>query len=401
MRQAAIVLQLTVNADEKEDGMSQAGALSGIRVVDLSRLLPGPYCSMILADHGAEVIAVEDRKFMDDGLFFREIYRNKRHISLNLKTSEGLEIFSKLARDADVILEGFRPGVVKRLGVDYESVQKINPGVIYCAITGYGQTGPMRDRVGHDVNYLSTTGILDLIGEKDRPPAIPGVQIADIAGGMNAVIGILLALLARGQSGRGQYIDIAMTDSLLGFMTLPLLLTQLSGKKFTRSENMLSHRYACYSTYETADYKYLAIGAVEKRFWRNLCAHLGLPEYIELQYDEDRREEITTRLRTIFKGKPLADWDMELSGIEVCHAAIRNIDEVVRDPFFLERGMVVEHLREGGGTIKTFGIPVKLSETPGAFRTHPAGFGENTRDILKELGYGEEQIDAFYADGVV
>ena len=198
--------------------MIQQGALSGIRVVDLSRMLPGPYCSMILADHGAEVIAVEDRKFQDDGLFFNDLNRNKSHMSLNLKTPEGLEIFFKLAEKADVILEGFRPGVVQRLGVDYEAVRKCNPKIIYCSISGYGQTGPLRDRVGHDVNYISNAGMLDLIGDKGGRPIIPGVQIADIAGGtMNAAVGILLALFARETSGEGQYIDISMTDGVLGF----------------------------------------------------------------------------------------------------------------------------------------------------------------------------------------
>ncbi len=178
--------------------MTNYGALSDITVIDLSRLLPGPYCSMILADHGARVIAIEDRRFLADGLFMDIVNRNKKHMTLNLKTAEGKQIFFKLIEKADIVLEGFRPGVVNRLGVDYESVKKFNPRIIYCSISGFGQTGPYRDRVGHDVNYLSIGGVLDLIGETDRPPAIPGIQIADIAGGgMNAAIGIMLALFAR------------------------------------------------------------------------------------------------------------------------------------------------------------------------------------------------------------
>ena len=178
--------------------MFKPGALDGITVIDLSRLLPGPYCSMILADHGARVIAVENKRFIADGLFFNTINRNKEHMSLNLKTEAGKQIFFRLIEKADVLLEGFRPGVVDRLGADYESVRKVNPEIIYCSITGYGQDGPFRDRVGHDVNYLSYAGVLDLMGEPDRPPSIPGIQIADIAaGGMNAAIGILMALFAR------------------------------------------------------------------------------------------------------------------------------------------------------------------------------------------------------------
>ena len=167
--------------------MTNKGALSDITVIDLSRLLPGPYCSMILADHGARVIAVESKQFMSDGLYFNTINRNKEHLSLNLKSEKGKQIFLRLIESADVMLEGFRPGVVDRLGVDYESMRKVNPRIIYCSITGYGQDGPFRDRVGHDVNYLSYAGVLNLIGEPDRPPSIPGIQIADIAaGGMNA-----------------------------------------------------------------------------------------------------------------------------------------------------------------------------------------------------------------------
>jgi crotonobetainyl-CoA:carnitine CoA-transferase CaiB-like acyl-CoA transferase len=203
--------------------MFKPGALDGITVIDLSRLLPGPYCSMILADHGARVIAIENKRFMADGLFFNTINRNKEHMSLNLKTDDGRHIFSKLIEKADVLLEGFRPGVVDRLGADYESVRKVNPSIIYCSITGYGQDGPFRDRVGHDVNYLSFSGILNLIGEPDRPPSIPGIQIADVAaGGMNAAIGILLALFAREKTGRGQYIDISMTDGMVGFLPVAL-----------------------------------------------------------------------------------------------------------------------------------------------------------------------------------
>lgn len=381
--------------------MTKRGALAGVKILDMSRLLPGPYCSMILADHGAEVLAVEDRRFMADGMYFKDLYRNKRHISLNLKTEEGREIFFKLARDADVILEGFRPGVVDRLGVDYESVKRINPRIIYCAISGYGQTGPLRGRAGHDVNYLSTAGVLDLIGEKGNPPAIPGVQIADIAGAMNGVIGILLALFAREKSGKGQYIDISMTDSLLGFMTLPVLFSQIDEGRFERSDTLLSHRYACYNTYETSDGRYLAIGAVEQRFWQNLCRHLKVPEYGDLQYDEERREEITGCLRTIFKEKSLVQWDAELSTTEVCHSVIQNIEEVLHAPLFNEREMIFEHFREDGRSVKTLGIPVKLAETPGSLRTLPVGFGENSQEVLRELGYSEQTIAEYQASGVV
>ncbi len=282
------------------------GALSGILVLDLSRLLPGPFCSMILADHGARVISVENKRFLSDDLFISEVNRNKEHMSLNLKTQEGKEIFFRLVNKADVLLEGFRPGVVHRLGIDYDTVRNVNPKIIYCSITGYGQSGSYRNRAGHDVNFLGCSGVLDLMGEPDRPPSIPGVQIGDIAGGgMNAAIGILLALWARNRTGKGQHIDISMTDGMVSFLSLTLFLHQRTAEFPKRGESMLSHRYAFYNTYETADGRYISIGAVENRFWRNLCDHLGVPEYGALQYDEKRREEIIDFMRRTFKKKTL------------------------------------------------------------------------------------------------
>lgn len=382
--------------------MAQHGSLTGIRVLDLSRMLPGPYCSMILADHGAEVIAIEDKRFQADGLFFSDLNRNKRHMSLNLKSPEGLAIFFRLAEEADIILEGFRPGVVKRLGVDYASVQRINPGIIYCSISGYGQTGPLVDRAGHDVNYLSTAGVLGLIGEKGRPPVIPGVQIADIAGGgMNAAVGILLALYAREKSGKGQYIDISMTDGMVGFLSLPYYFARLTGKPPQPSDMLLSHRYGCYNTYETADGRYIALGAVENRFWRGLCEHLQRPDYTCLQYDEDRRQEIIDFLRRQFLGKTLGEWEQELAGLDICWAAVKTMDEVLVDPLFAAREMVHTYTDMNGEERHGFGIPVKLSETPGTIRTTPGRFGGATREILGEAGYSAEEIDAFVAAGAV
>jgi crotonobetainyl-CoA:carnitine CoA-transferase CaiB-like acyl-CoA transferase len=385
-----------------EEAMLTAGALKGVKVLDLSRLLPGPYCSMILADHGADVIAIEDSRFKQDGLFFSEINRNKRHMSLNLKSEKGVDIFHELVLTADVVLEGFRPGVVQRLGVDYETLRKLNPHLIYCSITGYGQTGPKRDEVGHDVNYLSTAGVLDLIGGRESEPTIPAVQIADIAGGsMQAAVGILLALYARERTGAGQYIDISMTDGILGFLTLPRFFEQQRGEKPARSDMTLSHRYGCYNTYRTKDNRFLTIGAVENRFWKKLCEHLDAPQYISLQYDRENRFEIIQWLRQTFILKSLAEWEEELSGLDVCFSSIATLDEVMNSQLFKEREMVCEYQTEDGKLEKTFGIPVKLSETPGTIRAAPCTFGEHTREVLQDLGYGDSRIDEFIETGVV
>ena len=379
-----------------ETFMDNQGSLSGIKVLDLSRLLPGPYCSMILADHGAEVIAVEDRRFKEDDLFFNSINRNKRHISLNLKSAEGKEIFFKLAEKSDVMLEGFRPGVVKRLGVDYETIKKINPSIVYCSITGYGQDGPLHDRAGHDVNYMATAGLLGLIGPESGLPSIPGVQFADIAGGsMNGVVGILLALYARTVSGKGQYIDISMTDGLLGYLSLPHFFSQKSGRNPCRGNDLLSHRYGCYNTYGTADGKCIVIGAVENRFWANLCGILGMEEYVDRQYDEHYRTEIIERLRKCFRGKTVDEWNEILADQEVCYSAVLEYPDVLNSELFRERELIVDRRKNDGTIIPELGIAVKLSETPGSIRTEPVSFGADTATVLGELGYSEEQIEDY------
>ena len=376
--------------------MFKPGALSGITVVDLSRLLPGPYCSMILADHGARVIAIEGKQFLADELFINTINRNKEHMSLNLKTAEGKQIFSRLVEKADVVLEGFRPGVVDRLGVDYGSVRKVNPKIIYCAITGYGQDGSFRDRVGHDVNYLSFAGVLNLMGEADRPPSIPGIQIADIAaGGMNAAIGILLALFHREKTGKGQYIDISMTDGMVAFLPMALHFQQMTGKDPRRGDAILSHRYACYNTYETADGRFLSIGAVENRFWKRLCEHLGVTEYATLQYDDSRREEILDFMRSTFKSKTIEEWDAELAHLEICWGKVQTFSEVLDDSLFREREMILELQGKTGEKQPAIGVPVKLSATPGSVRSQAVDFGKSTAPILKELGYSEKEIKGF------
>jgi crotonobetainyl-CoA:carnitine CoA-transferase CaiB-like acyl-CoA transferase len=384
----------------EKDGTRNRGALAGIRVLDLSRLLPGPYCSMILADHGARVISVEDRRFKAAGHYVATVNRNKEHMTLDLKTVQGKTIFQRLLAQSDVLIEGFRPGVVAKLGVDYASVCKIRPDIIYCSITGFGQNGAYRDRSGHDVNYLSLSGVLDLIGEKNHPPAIPGVQFSDMIAGMNGAIGIVLALFERQSSGRGQYIDVAMTDSALAFLPVVKLMQAILGSDPVRGDSFLSHRYACYNTYATADNRHIAIGALEPRFWRNLCIHLGLKKYIPLQFDDGRREEIIRRLRAIFKLKTLKQWCLTLRDVDACWSPVRRYSEVMEDPHFKERAMVVD-MSGTGGESKALGVAVKLSRTPGSVRTKAPQFGENTRALLTELGYHEEEIDEFFAQQVV
>lgn len=381
--------------------MQTNGALAGLKIIDLSRLLPGPYCSMILADHGARVINVEDRRYEAEGLMVSTIMRNKEHMALDLKSPQGLKIFFRLVEDADVVLEGFRPGVVQRLGVDYQSVAAANPGIVYCSLTGYGQTGPLRNRAGHDVNYLSRAGVLDIMGYRGQPPAIPGIQVADMVGAMNGVIGILLALYHRERTGRGQHIDISLTDSVLAMMPVALLMQQWLGAPLPRGDGMLSHRYACYNTYATADGRYMAVGCVEGRFWEALCRFLALPEFIPLQYDETRREDIIAALQEKFRTKTLDAWEAAMEGLDICCSAVRRLDEALQDDVFAQRGMLHHFPGADGHPLVSLGTPVKLSETPGTLRTPPVGFGENTVSLLRELGYGEEEIEGLSRENII
>jgi len=379
-----------------------SGSLAGIKVLDVSRLLPGPYCSMMLADHGAEVISIEDKRFQDDGLFFETLYRNKKHLSLNLKTAEGKAVFSRLAAGADVIIEGFRPGVAARLGIDFNAIHARFPRIVYCSISGYGQDGPYKDRAGHDVNYLATAGILDLIGPAEGLPSIPGIQIADIGGGsMNAVIGILLALIARNTTGKGQFVDISMSDGLLGFLSLPHYFCYKSGRPLRRSRELLSHKYACYNTYETADGNHVAVGALENRFWTRLCNALDMDSYAALQFDEAKREAIIAEFRETFKQRTAAEWEAYLGDDDVCCCRIITFEEALNHPLFEARDTVTDIENGDGRQVRSVGIGIKLSATPGEIRTVPARFGQHNAEILAGLGYSKEEIDRFKRENII
>ena len=380
--------------------MLDQGALTGLTVLDLSRLLPGPYCSMILADHGARVIAVEDKRFQADDFFVDTVYRNKEHMSLNLKSEAGQEAFFRLVDKADVLIEGFRPGVVERLGVDYPTVSRIKPAIIYCSITGYGQTGPCRDTAGHDVNYLAASGVLDLIGEADRPPSIPGIQIADLVGGLNAVAGILMALRARDIDGQGQHIDISMTDSVLGLLPLVQFLRGRTGREPQRGNDPLSHHYAFYNTYETKDKRYIAMGALENRFWTRVCEHFGCPEYGPLQYDQARRQEIIDHFRDLFARKTLQEWEQDLAGLDACVEPIRTVKEALEHPLFRER-QTVQPMADTEQGQDHLGVWIKMGRTPGRLRTPSARFGQDTGKILGELGFSEEEIEGMRSQSIV
>jgi crotonobetainyl-CoA:carnitine CoA-transferase CaiB-like acyl-CoA transferase len=378
-----------------------APPLARHRMLDLSRQLPGPFCSTLLADLGMDVLTVTaPGDPFGTGIPF--LARNKRSMTLDLKSAAGRALFLRLARDADVVLEGFRPGVAARLGIDWETLRRDNPRLVYCAISGYGQDGPYRDRVGHDVNYLAQAGVLEFVGEAGRAPVIPGVQIADVgAGSLMAAVGILAALVARESTGRGQLVDVAMLDGAAAWNVYHVLMRQLAGALPQRGREQLTGHWPCYAVYETRDRRHVTIGAYEPHFWATLCNHVGRPDYVAKQWIEGpEREEMFHFFRDTFRKKPLAEWITELSPLDVCFAPVTTIDEAFTDPQLRHRDMVVEMDTPLGPT-RFFGPPIKLSETPASVRTPPASLGEHTEQVLAELGLSADEIATLRANRVI
>lgn len=370
--------------------------LQSIRVLDLSRLLPGPFCTMLLADFGAEVIKIEapelgdyarhyEPKIDENSVMFHSLNRNKKSVTLDLKTDEGKDQFLQMVGKADVVVESFRPGVMKRLGLDFPVLEKINPRLIYCAISGYGQTGPYAEMPGHDINYISYAGLLELMGEKDGKPIVPAVQVADLAGGAYpAVTGILLALLEREKSGKGQFIDISMMDGVISLLqsTLPNYLMKNIPSK--RGEQMLSGGLACYEVYQTKDGRWLAVGALDMKFWRIFCQKLGKPEWIPLLNEPDEVQyKLTHDIQTVMYTKTLAEWMDIFEDAEACVSPVLTFAELVNHPQVQVRRMF-ETIEQDGIPVKHIGIPIKLSRTPGKIRTAAPKLGEHTEYYLNQ-----------------
>jgi crotonobetainyl-CoA:carnitine CoA-transferase CaiB-like acyl-CoA transferase len=374
-------------------------ALDGVKVVDLSRLLPGPFCTALLADHGADVVVVEAPRFRNDPVLGHVpmVMRNKRHMSVDLKTDKGREVFFKLVSTADVLVEGFRPGVAERLGVGQEAVRRANTRIIYCSLTGYGQDGPLATKAGHDLNYMAAAGMLDLIRDKDGTPIMPNFQMADLSGSLYAALGILLAVVARERTGKGQYVDVSMTDGLLSLLAVPLSFT-FDSKRFPgRPDNDSPEWFACYRVYRTRDGEYLSVGPLEPHLWESLCEKLGCPRFTALQYEREKQGEIIAHLEQLFASRDLKDWLELLCDPDDCVAPVTRMRDLPDDPHLVARLMI--HQSSLG--IPEPGITPKLSGTPGQFRRPAYVFGEHTREVLAELGYDENQILRMEEDSVV
>ncbi|NIS60006.1 MAG: CoA transferase [Proteobacteria bacterium] len=389
-------------------------ALDGVKVLDLARLLPGNFCTLLLADYGADVLKIEDTERGDYGrwypprvrtqsAYFLGLNRNKKSMKLNLKADEGKAIFMELVQKSDVILEGFRPGVTDRLGIGYDVVRRVNPAIIYCSISGFGQDGPYRDKVGHDINYIGIGGILGITGQRGGPPVIPASQIADIgAGGMMATIGILMALVHRRKTGKGQYIDISMLDGVVFWLSLFASKYFFDAEIPERGGMMLNGELPCYRVYKTKDGKYITIGALEEKFWKNLCQALGRENLIPHQYATGSQgDEVVYQLEKVFLTKTRDEWVEYLDGLEICHGPVNNFQETFSDPQVLHRKMVLELDHPTEGHIKQLGFPIKFSETPGRIKLSSPGYGEHTKEVLLGLGYTDEKIEALEKSGVI
>lgn len=395
-----------------------AMALQGIKVIDLSRMAPGPFCTMVLGDLGADVIRVEepgggrmarersagvDEDSAKRNAAFNALNRNKRSIALNLKDESARKVLRELVGDADVFVEGFRPGVVSRLGCDYETLSRINPRLVYCSLSGYGQDGPYSGLVGHDINYISVGGALGIIGQRGGAPVIPYNIIADFAGGgLHAATAILAAIIARGHTGRGQYVDVAMSDGVAYMLASMLSGYFADGVVPSAGAMTLNGAAPYYNVYECRDGRYLSVGCIEPWFWAALCHALRRDDLIPIQFDTDRAEYIKGELRDIFITRDRDDWWETLSGIDnIAVAKVSSLDEVASDPQNLHREMVIEAGEVNGQSVRQVGIGPKLSDTPGLVRFMGATTGQHTDGILAELGYSAEEAAGLRESGAV
>src|SRR3989441_1878558 len=382
--------------------------LSGIRVLDLTRLLPGPVATLHLADMGADVVKIEDTETGDyaramgpargrSSVFFQLVNRNKGAIRLDLKQPQGREVLLRLARKADVIVEGFRPGVMAKLGAGYDDLAAVNPRLVYCSITGYGQDGPYADRAGHDINYIGYAGVGDQIVNEEAP-VVPNFQIADLLGGaLTPVMGILAALIDAKSSGRGRHVDVAMTDAVFAHAIFPLLGFLEHGKTPARGSGMLDGGLPCYNVYRTRDGRWMAVGALERKFWETLCDILGCGELKgkHIVYGAEAMP-VKERLATSFASRTQHEWSEVFARADCCGSPILTVDAAPWNERLRARGRAI--VREG---LAQLAPPVKFSEFEFAIVRPAPGSGEHTDEVLREAGFRDAEIAALRRNAVI
>ncbi len=378
-------------------------ALSGIRILDLSRLLPGPFLTMVLADMGADVIKVEDPRVGDYlralppakagiGGRFLAINRGKRSLALDLKAAVQRDVFLRMVKQADVVVESFRPGVLDKLGIGYAELAAANPKIILCSISGYGQTGPYAQRAGHDLDYIALAGVLAMGGARGGEPMLPGVQVADLAGGaLWGATAILAALVGRQRTGKGAHLDISMTEGALALLAAELG-NQLCGARPTRGSEQLNGGLACYAVYRTKDDRYLAVGALEPKFWIALNQAIGrTPNVAELIGNPTQQAATRAELTAIFATKTAAEWQATLGQHDCCVELMLELDELADHP--LHRDREVFFTIDGGdkvGPVQQVRTPVGTPANP----LPPPRLGQHTHEVLIEYGFDATEITA-------
>jgi alpha-methylacyl-CoA racemase len=388
----------------------------GLKILDLSRLLPGGFCSLLLADFGADVIKVEDTGMGDyirwsppafegaeesaKSALFLSLNRGKRSVRIDLKSEAGRDVLLRLVRGADVLLESFRPGVLDRLGVGYERLKQENPRLVYCAITGYGLTGPNVQRSGHDMNYLGLNGVLALSGDADGPPTQAGAQIADLGGGaLMGAFGILAALRERDRSGEGQLVDVSMFDGALSWLAMVAARVFAAGEQPRRGAEMLSGSLLCYRPYRCAD-GWVTLGALEPKFFAAFCHGVDREDWIEHQFEQPG-SAAHGEVEAIFATRTRAEWAAFANEHDCCLEPVLEVEEALESELVRAREMVIEFEQPGAGMVKGLGMPIKLSRTPGQVRSGGPALGEHTVQVLTESGFSEEEIAQLLADGAV
>lgn len=379
--------------------MTNRPPLQGVKILDLTRLLPGPVCTQHLADMGADVIKIEDTGAGDYTAPAVKVLvnRNKRGMRLDLKQAAAVEVFLELARTADIIVEGFRPGIVDRLGIGYEEVSAVNPRIVYCSITGYGQTGPYRHLAGHDMNYAGYAGAADQVGTDEATLALSNLPIADLMGGtLTAAMGILAALFDAQRTGRGRYLDVAISDGTLAHAVLPLARVNSEGRARPAGGDSISGGLHNYSPYRTRDGRVLAVAALETKFWEKFCDVIGRPDLKSCDRHASPGESRQAReaVARIVASHTLAEWQEKLDGADCCVSPVLKMEESLRHPQFQAREMVHETVHPQLGPLTHVGFPVKMSNFRFAVERQAPAPGEHTLEVLREAGYSEERIVA-------